>query len=89
MSVIKKIIFYGVCFFAFSACTAQIQYDLLSTPSSDDLTESLNRKNPDMTYGEVVTTPQGYQFTGVFGETIEKTGSLNSNQWKFEGVFYE
>lgn len=79
----------GLLFFvAFSSCTAQIQYDLLSSRKETEV-ENLNRKNSDMVYGEVITTPQGYQFTGVFGETTEKSGSLNNNQWKFEGVFYE
>lgn len=51
--------------------------------------EPLKRKNPDLTYGEIVTTSTGYQFSGTFGEISEKTESITGNGWQVEGVFYE
>lgn len=60
--------------------------------SLTDAIEALNREEPDFIYGEVVTTSggtPGYEVKAVFGEVSEKTESLNGNNWKIEGAFYE
>lgn len=57
-----------------------------------DAIDALNREEPDFIYGEVVTTSggtPGYEVKAVFGEVSEKTQSLNGNNWKIEGAFYE
>lgn len=84
----SKIIFsLGAIVFLFGLSACSLEASISS--QDDPLNEILERKSPDLTYGEVVTTSQGFQFTGVFGETSEKTKSINGNQWQFEGAFYE
>lgn len=76
---------FGVTFFL-TACS--LDADIKTFAQIIDL-ENMNRKEPDFTHGEVVTTTGGHQFTGVFGEISEKTMAIDNNQWQFEGVFYE
>lgn len=72
--------------FLISGCSLDSSISSLVDPTPPD---TLNRKDPDLLYGEVVTTSSGYQFKGVFGEISEKSTGLNNSQWQFEGVFYE
>lgn len=71
--------------FCISACS--LEANIVS--QTDTLKETLDRKSPDLTYGEIVTTSGGFQLTGVFGESSEKTKSITNNEWQFEGAFYE
>lgn len=48
----------------------------------------LSRAAPDLIYGEVVTTSQGFEFVGTFGEISERKSDLNNSGWIFEGAFY-
>lgn len=82
-----KIVLFGFMVSTLVACS--LEANLQSLAEKSEILENLNRKEPDLIYGEVVTTSKGYQMTGVFGELSEKTTSLNGNNWQFEGVFYE
>jgi outer membrane biogenesis lipoprotein LolB len=62
--------------------TSVLPKDLIDIP-----TEELARNEVDFVSGELITTGNGYQFKGSFGEISEK--KTLTNNYSFEGVFYE
>ena len=85
LNFFKKIFFLFGLLLVLGACS--LVASVTSLAQLADI-ENLNRKDPDFIHGEVVTSGR-YQITGVFGEVSEKTKAINSNEWEFEGVFYE
>lgn len=87
MAKLKRIYNYVIIglVFGLTACSLELsmQPPLRSTNASPP------RKHPDFIHGERITTTAGYQITGAFGEISENRKSLNNNNWKIEGVFYE
>jgi hypothetical protein len=56
----------------------------------DDIAKDLHRTEPDITYGETVTTSNGtpgYVIKAAFGETGDQ--QTLSNGWQVEGFLYE
>jgi hypothetical protein len=83
--LLKQVLACAGVLIALGGCSLDASIDSLSQAENIG---NLNRKEPDLIHGEIVTSGN-YQITGVFGEISEKTQSLNSNDWYFEGVFYE
>lgn len=83
------ILLFGVSvLFLSTSCSLDAHLiDLMS--SIERAPSSSPRENTDFLSGESITTPQGYRFQAVFGETSFSVKSLNESGWKFDGVFYE
>lgn len=85
-----KSIFILIMLSSLSGC---MEASVVNTPSTEgDKTaplpvENLTRKEPDFISGELVTTSNGYQIKGAFGEISEK--QVLSNGYTVEGAFYQ
>jgi hypothetical protein len=78
----------SICAFIGVQLLCGCQIDLTMAPIETEIAlSSLRRHEVDSVQGESVTTGNGYQIDGVFGETTEK--KTLSSGYQIEGIFYE